>query len=643
MATSLREVSVFSLQDSLAKRLVEIRGVFCVHKVTRSGCTISLVKSCCESGKKVVVICPTRRIAKEIRTKIPQVLRRKPKMAIIGPNTELCRKLDADLDLKFQFKKNCDNCEFRGKPKECVFQDLLVNEFGIYCLTYDKLQALLKSMSKETMMLLEKLRNCDVFVFDEFATAVIQDIPTISVITRDENSELAKLSAQLRSSFSDEFLQFDKILREGLYEKSAKMKTESDLWMTIELFLSQFENINQSGVYKNKAIEVFSEDDLKRLFIYGWKRITKLTKEGKNTSALQEIFLISMAKEIILTCEDRTVKVTPRIEDALSYIRVFCNSLGDEKLIFAVDSYQPSVDFDNVFGKPVRHLLWGENGDPLGSDSHQLILSDTAHWSSVDFCKDSSLQRRAHFLIEDLLELFSPRQIIIVTTNKKTAKTISTWNLPKGVKLTWHRSDWMRGVTVEDRRVMICVGGPYLPKTAYVSEAHSFDFKDFTQKLEDLTVEQQTIQISTILRADDTKSEFINAVGRVKDPTAKERSLVITLGMNFEDLRVLLKQKAEPSVSRPHLTRPFRRGGLYRDGLWIAKLWFDKASVEIRDLSIIARIIRYVKEKKSISVSQIIPHQTELVIEKTVHYKEILERYGVIIVSKQGGVSLEQT
>jgi len=163
------------------------------------------------------VICPTRRIAKEIRTKIPQVLGRKPKMAIIGPNTKLCRKLDTDLDLKFQFKKNCGNCRFRDRPQECVFQDLLVNEFDIYCLTYDKLQALLKSMSKETMMLLEKLRNCDVFVFDEFATAVVQDVPTLSVVGINEDGEPTKLSVYLRSSFTHELQQFDKILREISY------------------------------------------------------------------------------------------------------------------------------------------------------------------------------------------------------------------------------------------------------------------------------------------------------------------------------------------------------------------------------------------------------------------------------------------
>ena len=147
--------SVFSIQDSLAQDFLRHRGVICVHKVTRSGCTISLCKASCGLNKKVVVIYPTRRIAREIETKIPQVLGRTPRIASIGPNTELCRKLDPKLNLKFQFKKNCSNCEHRGDPKNCVFQDLLMNDFDIYCLTYDKLRALQKSESKESQTFLQ--------------------------------------------------------------------------------------------------------------------------------------------------------------------------------------------------------------------------------------------------------------------------------------------------------------------------------------------------------------------------------------------------------------------------------------------------------------------------------------------------------
>jgi len=634
-----RDLNGFSLQDSLAKQFLKETGIICIHKVTRSGCTVSLVKACCESDKKVVVIYPTKRIAKEIKTKIPQVLRRIPKMAIIGPNIELCKKLDPKLDLKFQFKKNCSNCEFRGKSEECVFQNLLANEFDVYCLTYDKLKALQKSMSKETEMLLEKLRNCDVFIFDEFTTAVIQDVLTIFLVTIDENGKPAKLSSHLTRSFADEFQQFDKILREGLYARSAKMKMESDFWITIELFLGQFENVKENGVYKNKAVEGFSEDELKRLFNYGWNRITQLTVAGRDTSKLQEVFLISIAREIIVTCENGTVKVTPRLEDALGYIREFCQGLSEEKLIFAVDSYLPSVNFDKLFGRPVKHKLWGENGDPLGTNRQQLVICDTAHWGALDFLKDKKLQEKVRSFIKMVLEAFTPNQVLVVTTNTTMAGVVKQWNLPRGPRVTYFRSDWMRGVSVEDRRIMICVGGPYIPKKAYDASAKSFRIESFAADLELLEEDTQQLAISRILRLDDTRSEFINSIGRVKDPEAKERSIIFTLGMQSHEVSVLMKQKG--SVSKPHVVRPYAKGGLGKDGLLIAQLWQRKENVEVKDIPIVARIIRYAKDKKAVSASQVIPHKTRLVVEKAKQYEGILQKYGVRIVAKRGGVSLE--
>lgn len=620
---------IFNVQDDLAKGLLRNKGVICVHKVTRSGCTISLCKSSCELNKKVVVIYPTRRIAREIETKIPQVLRQEPRIAIIGQNTELCRKLDPKLDLKFQFKKDCSLCEFKGEPKDCTFQDLLMNDSDLYCLTYDKLQALQNSESEESSVFLKKLRKCDVIILDEFTTAVIQDIPSIEVVTSSENGEQLKSSTRLVSGFADEV------------KRSHKNK-ESDFWMTILLFLGQFENIKQSGVYKNNTVESLSKYELSHLFVYGWNRITELTAEGRDTSKLQDIFLISLAREIIATVENETVKLTPRLEDALDYLREFTQTLSEDNLTFVVDSYLPSTNFDQLFGRPVKHVLWGNNGDPLDTNLQQLIICDTAHWGELNFRKSAILQSRIRGFIKGLLRLFPPERVLIVTTNKTMTNMISTWNLPRSVRLTYHRSDWMRGVSVEDRRVMLCLGGPYLPKRAYVSEAHSFDFRDFTRGLEDLSAEQQVLQISRTLRVDDTKSEFTNAIGRVKDPTARERSLVMTLGMNYLDVQALLKQRSEPSISQPHLTRPYLMGGFHRDGLWIARLWMDKANVRVEDLPVVARIVRCAKEKREISASQVIPRGTRLVIEKAKQYKEILERYDVVMISKQGGVSFEQ-
>ena len=629
---------MFRSQDELASRLLRCRGAFVVHKVARAGCSVSLIKACCESGRKVVVFAPTIRILTQIEEVIREITSSKPRIAPILSNPELCTKLDLNPKLKFQFKPSCSDCKFRGKPQQCVFQDLLMNKFDIYCLTYSKLQALQKSTSEEAKQLLEKLQKCDVVIFDESTTALIRDIQTIEIETVDANGKVIRMSERIKADFDEDFMRTDQIISRDLYEKNTDLFKESKFWaIFIDYFLVQFARL-KSGIFRNIVFELLPKSEMRSMLQYGWNTIARLTNEGKNTAELQDVFLTAFAEEIILKRENGTVKVTPRLEDALGYIREFCQTLSEDKLIIAVDSYQPSVNFDKIFGRPVKHILWGENGDPTGTDRQQLILCDRAHWGSFNFCKDPALQLHVRLFIEDLLGMFSPEQVIIVTTNMKMSRIISAWKLPKEVKLTYHRSDWMRGVAIEDRRVMICIGGPYLPKTAYVPEAHSFDFKDFAQKLEDMPVDQQTVPISRILRADDTRSEFVNAVGRVKDQVARERSLVITLGMKRSDVQALLRQTTEPFVSRPCLTRPLRKGGLPDDGLWISKLWADRAEIKVEDLSIIARIIHYVREKGSIAASKIALGQTSLVLEKARQYEEILRVYGVVLIRKRGGV-----
>ena len=95
------------------------------------------------------------------------------------------------------------------------------------------------------------------------------------------------------------------------------------------------------------------------------------------------------------------------------------------------------------------------------------------------------------------------------------------------------------------------------------------------------------------------------------------------------------------AVSRPRCIRPFRRGGLGRGGLWIARLWLKNDRVKAEDLPIVARIIRYVFEKRHIRASEILPRNKDIVIAKAQQYKHVLNKYGVKIVEKQGGVSFE--
>jgi hypothetical protein len=202
----------------------------------------------------------------------------------------------------------------------------------------------------------------------------------------------------------------------------------------------------------------------------------------------------------------------------------------------------------------------------------------------------------------------------------------------------------MRGIPIENRRVMICIGGPYLPKTSYFSEAESFNFEDLVKELEVLSVEKKTERIAQILKIDDTKSEFVNAIGRVKDPKAQERSIVFTLGIQRKDVSSLLVQNG-PEISKPYVTQPCLKGGFRKEALTIAKLWTQEihtiSSQNVKDISIIARIIRIVKNKQLARVSEIIPGKTRKVLIAARRNYAIMQSYGIRLFRKKGGFIFE--
>lgn len=630
-------MSRFEEQDRLADELLKFRGVIVVHKAPRSGVTISLVKRSIESGRKVVIVSPTKIILKHVKDLIPDLTKLQPKIACILPNTDLCKKLDPSLKLKFQFKETCNDCEYLDNPQKCLFQSLLLSDFELIGLTYDKLRTLIYSGTEDARRLLCKLWSSEkIFIFDEFTTSLLRDIPTLTIAKKDKNGNIQRLSEKI----------------ENLESSTQSIDADEGLDVFLGIiwgFLEQFENVLKNGEYVNESTAHLPEEHLFDIFRLGWRFISNLTKDGKDTSFLQELFLVVLAsKKVWVSYDDGEVQVTPVLNDALEYLRKFCRGITEEKSVFVVDSFQADINFESILGRKVKHVLWGPRGDPLDTNSQQLIISDTAHWGEPNFHKDSDLRSRIEEFMKELLHTFPPSKVLVVNTNKKTAQTISRWDLPKEVRITWHRSDLMRGIPVEDRRIMICVSGPYLPKKAYVASSASFNYEDFVSLQNNLSSDYQRFKIINKLRMADTSGEFINAIARVKDPEARERSVVICFGMRKSEIESLLKQQASQHLSKPRIVEPFRKGGLDRDGIWIAKLWFDHANVEVKDLPIVARILSRVHGKRKLRASEVVPayyertsSMTITIVEKAEQYEQVLNDYGVEIIYRRGGVIFE--
>lgn len=132
----------------------------------------------------------------------------------------------------------------------------------------------------------------------------------------------------------------------------------------IDDFLSQFEKVEKSVTYTNDWVKTLSEREVRVLLAESWHLIEQITETGIHTTLLQDVTLAAFSKEIIVTFEGGSVKITPRLEDALKYVREFCEDKDGDKTIFLVDSYQPTLNFNKVFAKNVEHITWGQKGGP---------------------------------------------------------------------------------------------------------------------------------------------------------------------------------------------------------------------------------------------------------------------------------------
>jgi hypothetical protein len=105
----------------------------------------------------------------------------------------------------------------------------------------------------------------------------------------------------------------------------------------------------------------------------------------------------------------------------------------------------------------------------------------------------------------------------------------------------------------------------------------------------------------------------------------------------------LLRDNSPFPIPKPHVTQTMFGGGMSDEGLTIAKLWFAGAEVEQpRHLAILARTICHAIQKGSVSSCQVIIGQTQLVKDIAVKYQSILQKYGVNLTLKQGGMSFEK-
>jgi hypothetical protein len=312
------------------------------------------------------------------------------------------------------------------------------------------------------------------------------------------------------------------------------------------------------------------------------------------------------------------------------YLKDFVRGFSSEKkLVALVDACLPDLNLGELLGLEITNFRWG---DPLDTNKSQLIICDTRKVGNTDFFKNPKLQGQ----IKNIINLESKQQgeetVAIVALNKRIHNQIKNVWMKKtqipNIFETYYRSEYSRGFYIDpNHRSLVLVGAPYIPKVSYLAETFGTD-------------------LLTAFQMSDMKSAFINMIGRVKDPTGKQKSIVFATGITATEVRTFVTQTGLPA---PLIAEFPVKGAdsfdfallaqLFRHSEALSSKWVDLE----RDLPLLVRILRLCDKKdKKVPVSGILKDK-ERANQFVANYVDVLDKFGIKVIKDGSGSRLETT
>jgi len=526
--------SAFAKQEAMANEVLTKQGkIIPILKVARAGATTSLVKQAVENNKKLVICVPTHEIGEDtVKSAVLQSKCSLDKIIHFHENRQDCKRLVLEcqknprlLNAKWLLRpEKCEKCTFFNDPS-CDLQKVLnCSDWNVLIVTYQKLKALWlsKDYSKISQLQLQKIREAEIAIFDEYSISLTGLTPSAKV--SDE-----KCTSLLNIVVDDNDDWWVSMLQIALAAQEFGMQL----------------NKNQSGKFEN-PLSKEALTNLQANFVGAWNKVKNLTAKGINTEYLQDILQVACYKELLIN-KDRKgcVTLTPiePLERELSLFNAFANEFTMQgKLSILVDAHLPEFDLQEHFDCKVEPFMWG---DPNNTNDKIVYFCDTRKiWDADVYHEKTRTYLTA--CINKICNLHkNAGRPLIVCTNKSVAKEVQRWQnrcfIPDA-EITWYRSTKTRGVQAKGN-VEIMIGGPYIPLSSYLHK---------------VAKEQDAIKADAWNRAfrkTNSDAEYVNASTRVKDPKGIYQSYVYCLGitklevMSFLNLNGQLYASGE--VKRP--------------------------------------------------------------------------------------------
>lgn len=524
-----------------------------IHKVTRAGFTTSFVIAAARSGKRVLLVSPTKRIIGDtMKGAVADIVRIYGNSACKWNQDEIAKE-PLLKHLPMSIPKKCNKCKH---AVDCCILDIERNpDAPMKSITAAKLEAIMVSDGARANELRTILEDIDVVLFDESHMLVVNDVPKVR---HDAHMLYLKEKIANFPLLSNAVRKWNRLRQDAEPEEDElwrQVDHDTDDWLIREVRVPlQLSSIEKFGIWselrklakKHEELGVTEEEvlqlrDIALILCNDTARLSYITNDDQGTIYICGAIgrMNTAVRDYLRNCAKNASAIFVSGTQFEPYPNYFIDVVGRDKSLNVAIQIEQST-FPDFLDTNRKMTIYADTFRLSGNtqQKHKKIPDIISRIKLISEEKNNSL---IHVLAPNI-EL---RERLYMSLHKEYPNLF----------FDYYRSE--NTIGVESRfRTIIAIGLAEVPKNSYDCLANSF-------------AESQTIRVGSV------DSATWQGWSRAKDPKGAMPSEVYCIGVKANDVaRVLtwglgrvvvwtgpnkFHVTCDDELPKPHIMAPFRQ------------------------------------------------------------------------------------
>lgn len=546
-----------------------------VDKLPQTGFTTSLGKVCIINNLIFIEFSPTNRIL--IETVAGKIMNKKEDIkkgihpatifGFIGNNERMCPRSRKD-DTFDMYLTSCRTCNLCGTDS-CCYNLVAKTDYPVYGITYPKFRIMVSEQAPMGFVadeLMEKIKNSDVILLDEFSRCIAYEPPSFFL---KDALILKEYINNRRFKFQDEQQMIDHLntfitgierTSKNLHPEENEPNKEFRIYQNDKIVdkkgnLPKLRNVSNLGK-ECKDIMESHEKDLSRIYEIKDRKLSRILQSIMESMMYREIYIINKKDKITGV---HMPYASPNISHPFySVIQPFLEAYKGKKVI-ATGMILPPFD----------SLPWHKEFFPdfhKTEEKHLIVCDKKNAWyggSAQDWYRD---RKKIQNLIMQIRQFYKEK-ILVFAFNIKIHEELLNWrnglvrygkiekkDIEISLLMTYFRSDYNSGIEM-DYRIKFFIGLPETPEDAYIMSDHLYKLPQ--KKMRDMEISDTTQ----------------NALGRGKDPLGRDICMTFIIGGTKQRLLELI-----PTEKHQHynIVQVFTEGTVFRTSAFYLMYWIQQ-------------------------------------------------------------------